>query len=123
MAKVSKEAQYLYDSFKSRFASPSEAAALLKEAKDQLSFNGEPFRFMERANDVLDGNGVERLRSINGRAKAYYVNMGDTYGTTLIFQQQPTERFIVGSWGDWLEAQESRGNRFDGVSDRRGFLG
>jgi len=78
---------------------------------------------MDTANGVLDGNGVEKLRSRNGRAVAYHVNMGGTYDTTLIHQVAPTERFLVGSWGDWLEAQERRGNRFDGGFGGGGFIG
>ena len=123
MSKISKEAQYLYNSFKGRFSSPTEAADLLKQAKDQLYFGGKPIRFMDQADSILGGSGVERIASSNGRAVAYYVNMGDTYDTTLVYQKAPTARFFVGSWGDWLEAQERRGNRFDGASSGGGFLG
>lgn len=124
MAKVSKEAQYLYNSFKGRFSSPADAAAFLKQAKDQLYFDGRPLNFMERANDILGGNGVERLRSSDGRGKAYYVNMGDTYDTTLLFIRSPgRDRFAVGSWGDWVESLENRGIRFDGFGSTGGFLG
>lgn len=124
MAKISAEAQRLYNAFKGRFASASDAAAFLSQAKDQLYFGGHPLNFMERANDVLGGFGVERLRSSDGRAKAYFVNMGDPYDTTLMFIRSPgRDRFVVGSWGDWLEALENRGIRFDGVGSTGGFLG
>jgi hypothetical protein len=40
-----------------------------------------------------------------------YVNMGDTYDTTLIFDHRKG-RFIVSSWGDIVE--RDRTGRFDG---------
>jgi len=123
MAKVSKEAQYLFDSFKGRFASPADAAAFLKRAKDQLYFGGKPEAFMKEADRVLGGYGVECFRSRNGRAAACYVNMGDPYVTTLMHITAPTERFLVTQWGDWLEAQEGRGNRFDGGFSGGGVYG
>ena len=57
------------------------------------------------ANEFLDGHGVEPLdleaaNNCSGDPGAY-VNMGDTYKTTLLLT--PEGRFIVGSWGDYVE--------------------
>jgi len=67
---------------------------------------------MTEANGLLDGHGVEHLRSRNGKAEAYYVNRGDTYSTTILLDIGK-DRIWVTSWGDWLETEERQGNRFD----------
>ena len=63
---------------------------------------------MEQANDMLEGYGVESI-SIGdwsdrywGGTVALYVNMGDTYVPTLIYDVKK-QKFIVASWGDWYE--------------------
>jgi len=68
-------------------------------------------QMLETASNILKGYGVEYLRSENGRARAYYVNMGDTYETTLVLDI-PRERIWITSWGDWVEAEERDGNYF-----------
>jgi hypothetical protein len=67
---------------------------------------------MREADGLLQGHGVEHLRSANGRAEAYYVNMGDTYNPTIVLDTM-RDRVWATSWGDWLEAEERAGNRFD----------
>lgn len=63
-------------------------------------------RRLEALNDVMDGHGVEYVPA--GRNKKspafHYVNMGDTYATTII--RLSGGRYIVSSWGDIVE----RGN-------------
>jgi hypothetical protein len=44
------------------------------------------------------------MRSQDGLS---YVNMGDTYDTTLLYDHK-TGRFSVGSWGDIVEKQPDR---------------
>lgn len=66
---------------------------------------------LESANEYLRGHGVEYIESDNGRARAYYVNMGDTYNGTLLLDVR-RHRVWVTTWGDWLEAEERAGNRF-----------
>lgn len=64
------------------------------------------------ANALLDGYGVE---VINGRwvdhyhqtIQAAYVNNGDTYAPTLLLDHE-TQRFLLTSWGDWVERNERR---------------
>lgn len=71
-----------------------------------------PSRYMlEEANRILDGHGIEFLESENGKAAAYYVNMGDTYAPTLLLDTARS-RVWATTWGDWVEAEERRGNRF-----------
>lgn len=67
---------------------------------------------MDQADTILDGHGVEHLRSVNGRAEAYYVNMGDAYTPTIILDVKK-HRVEATDWGSWVEKEERRGNRFD----------
>jgi hypothetical protein len=66
---------------------------------------------MQLANMFLKGHGIEYLESENERAKAYYVNTGDTYNATLLLDI-PRNRVWATTWGDWVEAEERRGNKF-----------
>lgn len=59
---------------------------------------------MEEANTLLDGNGIEYVSSPKGSEIAY-VNMGDTYDTTIL-RDEESGQVWVGSWGDWLEQEE-----------------
>lgn len=67
---------------------------------------------LEEANQVLKGHGVEHLRSINGKAEAYYVNRGETYALTVLLDTSK-DRIELMPWGDWVEKEERRGNKFD----------
>ena len=67
---------------------------------------------MERINQLLCGNGVEAIRGEwqNGYwcdIVGVYVNLGDTYDLTVLQIRGETRncpsRFIVSSWGDWVE--------------------
>jgi hypothetical protein len=44
---------------------------------------------------------------MRSRAGLEFVNMGDTYDTTLIYDFS-TGRFYVGAWGDWVERYPRR---------------
>jgi len=75
---------------------------------------------LERANDFMQGCGVEALKAEGAHVDDYYydtvalyVNMGDTYAMTLIYDTE-RETFHRMSWGDWLEKQETAGRyKFD----------
>ena len=62
---------------------------------------------MEQANDVIDGFGVEAIKG-DGPGGYWqdtvllYVNLGDTYDTTLCYDTNK-KRFFVGDWGGWVE--------------------
>lgn len=60
---------------------------------------------MQRINDIVNGYGVDYIpQGRNKRSPAIdFVNMGDTYNTTVMFVNG---RFRIGSWGDIVE----RGN-------------
>lgn len=64
-------------------------------------------RTLKHADQLLDGSGVEYLVPDDGTQPIAYVNMGDTYLTTLLFDHEKN-RFVIGSWGDVVEAQPRR---------------
>jgi hypothetical protein len=70
-------------------------------------------KVLEEVNRLTDANGIE---PINGDYHvdnfyhdivALYVNMGDTYETTLLYETDK-DRFLVTSWGDWVEHNERK---------------
>jgi hypothetical protein len=74
---------------------------------------------MDAADKAMGGTrggsfGVESIRSSDysggywGDAAALYVNTGDTYNMTLVYDVADG-RFYVTSWGDWAEDCERRG--------------
>lgn len=59
-------------------------------------------------NEVLEGYGVEAIRGsweggYYGDVAAVYVNMGDTYDQTVVYDTRKGE-YKVTSWGDWVES-------------------
>lgn len=68
---------------------------------------------MERINELLGTHGVEAIRGTRqngywGDVVAQYCNTGDTYGTTVIMIRGTPPRFIVSSFGDWVERNADR---------------
>lgn len=68
---------------------------------------------MEEVNKILDGHGVEAVNGEGVHIDKYwrdtillYVNLGDTYDTTVCYDTEE-ETFFIGSWGDFLEKWES----------------
>jgi len=55
------------------------------------------------ANTMLDGHGIEEITEC-GRVLRY-INLGDTYDTTVCHDLDTGEMWI-GSWGDWVEQVE-----------------
>jgi len=74
-----------------------------KRLKDMMD-TGAP-RILQAADKMMNGHGVERISGVGGGLM--YVNMGDTYDTTLIYDYK-TNRFVVSSWGDIVERQPRR---------------
>lgn len=69
---------------------------------------------LERANEILHGHGVESIDCENCQVSRYYygivllyLNKGDTYDTTLLYDTDK-EEFAIGSWGSWLEDHEAK---------------
>lgn len=61
------------------------------------------YRLMTALNEILDGYGIESIRK-DGAAYpiAEYVNMGDTYNTTIVYKLD-TGTIQVTSYGDFVE--------------------
>jgi hypothetical protein len=74
-----------------------------QKLKDMMD-TGAP-RILQTADKMMNGNGVERISGMGGGLM--YVNMGDTYDTTIIYDYK-TDRFVVSSWGDIVERQPRR---------------
>lgn len=84
---------------------------------DELSESDDDFlkavdEAMDAANDALGGHGVESVSGKGSNLGKYwrdtillYVNLGDTYDTTICFDPDE-EDFFVGSWGEFLEEWE-----------------
>lgn len=55
-----------------------------------------------RVDSLLHGHGVEYTQNAEQDVVAMYVNMGDTYNATIIYDCL-AGKFYVGTWGDWVE--------------------
>lgn len=65
---------------------------------------------LEMANKIMHGHGIESVVGHRNSARdcddvALYVNMGDTYASTIIYDCL-TDKFYVGTWGDWYQWRE-----------------
>ena len=74
---------------------------------------------LARANEIMGGFGVESIECANCQVDRFYygivllyVNKGDTYSTTLLYDTDE-ENFSIGSWGDWFEAHEAKKHQED----------
>jgi len=84
----------------------STAAELAKKIKETR----DPDKVLDFANGVLHGHGIESIRGeyhVDNYIVALYVNMGDTYAATLLFETD-TRRFLVTTWGDWVERHQKK---------------
>jgi hypothetical protein len=65
-------------------------------------------KIMCALNELLDGHGIEAIRdsrqwdSYYGDCRFSYVNMGDTYNATILYDCM-NDRYILSSWGDVVE--------------------
>lgn len=73
--------------------------ALLK-AEEYLRRNGEDGTFGVEGNSIPDNDFTSREHR-----DCSYLNAGDTYATTIIWDGQ-SEQFHIGCWGDWQEEAE-----------------
>ena len=69
-------------------------------------------KVMDAMDRFLHGFGVEAIHSeytwvshYYGDITALYVNMGDTYDTTVLYDTEENE-YHVTTWGDWYEGTE-----------------
>jgi len=86
-----------------------------KSVRDWISKCYNMPRYQERlevaVNEVLGGYGSEAIFGGGVRPAMTYVNMGDTYITTLIYDYRRGS-WLISSWGDWIEREERRGRRY-----------
>lgn len=89
-------------------------ARQIKRAMNE-SRGGRAEDVLSLANRLMDAHGVE---AINGEyhvdnywfdTVALYVNTGDTYNPTLLYETE-TGRFLATSWGDWVEKNSDKYN-------------
>jgi len=59
---------------------------------------------MSALNDMIEGHGIEAIRSPNDFDKiiATYINTGDTYSGTIVYDHEQDE-YVLTTWGDWYE--------------------
>lgn len=67
---------------------------------------------MNKINSLMDGHGVEAITWEGEHVSKYwmniialYVNMGDTYDMTVLYETE-TEEFTISSWGDFVERRD-----------------
>lgn len=90
---------------------PRGAALYLEDA---IANESRPDPVLELANELIDGFGIESIdlpapSDEENEGRVTYVNMGDTYATTLCWIEDPycpDGRFEVTSWGTVLETAE-----------------
>lgn len=77
--------------------------------KDFKPYDTQVEATMRYANQLMHGFGVEGLRDENSWNSRYwqntialYVNKGDTYSTTLLYDTDK-DRYLITSWGDFYE--------------------
>jgi len=95
------------ESLKKKLKIPLGTAQLIKQACN----HGKVMYALRLANDAMKGYGVESLYP--EYPSFYYVNMGDTYDTTLYYNGNS---IMIGSWGDYVERH--RGVAHDGSNPR-----
>jgi hypothetical protein len=68
---------------------------------------------LEAANTLMNAHGIEAIRGDYHVDNYYYdivalyVNTGDTYNGTLLYETDK-DRFLVTTFGDWVERNEKR---------------
>ena len=103
----------MYGDYHSRSTDPGTFAQLWRTLADACRIDRmrEIESAMEVADAILGGHGVELLREFDDERAGYedpwgyYVNMGDTYATTLVWLSNGP-RFVVASYGEIIEAWE-----------------
>jgi len=91
------------DRTSSALASRLKHASTSKQVDDALDF----------VNQTLNGHGVEAIRGDYHVDNYYYdivalyVNMGDTYNSTILYETD-NDRFLLTSWGDWVERNDRK---------------
>lgn len=70
-------------------------------------------QLMCAANQIIEGHGCEAIFGVGAIwPDVEYVNTGDTYNTTLLFDYLEN-RLMITTWGDWIEYAEKQGRRYE----------
>jgi len=91
--------------------SPDGFPSVMKWCKQCYNEPSDVEKRMCAADEIIGGHGVEYITNELGCSEGEcnnsgtYVNLGDTYDTTLFYDYGESE-FMVCSWGDWIEEQE-----------------
>ena len=102
-------------SLKSLMSAHADAVKVAEEMGLLKGFYNDPTpqeAIMLIANQLMGGYGVEAVEGIyvssySQNFQIDYVNMGDTYKTTLI-HDNVTDKFLIGSWGGFVETHPKR---------------
>lgn len=84
-----------------------EPSKAVQEARRIIATSNSVNEAMRNLDRLLETHGVEAIFDRNGRAVAEYLNTGDTYTTTILYDHT-TRSFRVTSMGDWVEHYERR---------------
>lgn len=85
-------------------------STLKKAMKMTIGMN--PEQRLQKINDMVGGYGVESIEG-DGDSRywmgtvALYINMGDTYNTTLLYNTD-LDKYTITTWGDWVERNQKR---------------
>ncbi len=96
---------------------PMTFASVQKWVKQCYNVPTKREQVMEAANELLNGHGIEAIKGEwqNGfwcDTRAVYVNMGDTYANTLLYDRD-SACYRIMSWGDFVEWCERKGEKFE----------
>jgi hypothetical protein len=92
---------------------PSVAKTLAQEFKNACGNHEAVDLALDNANAAMHAHGVEAIEGDHQVDRYYYnivalyVNTGDTYNPTVIYETE-NERFLVWTFGDWVEANERK---------------
>lgn len=67
---------------------------------------------LDLASDLMGAFGVETVMEEIGTLGFTYVNVGETYKPTLLYDEDVKTFVLVWGYGYWIEAQEKKGRKF-----------
>lgn len=91
----------------------AQKAKRLKKAMTAADTSDDADKVLDLADKMLETYGVEFIEGDYQVDRHYYnivalyLNTGDTYGATLLFETE-RERFVLTTMGDWVERNERR---------------
>jgi hypothetical protein len=92
---------------------PSTARTLARRLKQSSGDHDQVDAALDAVNEAIGGHGIEAIEGDYQVDRYYYnivalyVNTGDTYNPTLLYETE-NERFLVTTFGDWVERNERK---------------